>query len=770
MTTQVFIEGNRLDLFDDENISITQGVQDVKDISKLFADFSQSFSVPASRNNNAIFKHYYNQDIENGFDARTRKPAVININTVPFKTGKIQLNGVKIADNQPSSYKITFFGDVIKVKDLIGDDELNTLDWLDNFNSVYSAAQVLTGLTTGLDFTVGSVSYPKAVIYPLISYKRQYLYNSDVTDTTSTDTLVNIAYDSGRVDGVDFKELKPAIKLSLIVEAIQQKYGFNFVGGFFESQIFKDIYVNLNKSTTSLANGFKEYENQTVVNPYTNVIAGKIRYYTTVVPRAGFESVNYKIRLILNGTTVLDSVFVTGTQNTVGAILELPENITAIAQIITEDSFEFDANTTLRFEGFVATGIYQTINLGSYPLTYTNQVIALESNIRNEIKDIKTYDFLTSLFKTFNLVVTSSGDDILVEDLPSWYTQGDVIDITPYVDTSKKEVDKGVIFNQINFEFKESEQVLANEFKQSNNRVFGNEELTLYTDETETEKLDGTTLSVKSEFENPIFERLPDLDDNVLTTIQYCPYFNRTIQSISGNPFMLYVNSVPVSSNTIGYKGQGTSYTEISTQVLMPTHANIIDTDSFSLNFAAESNEYTQTVNLDTIYSRFYSDYIGDVFSNKRRNYKYKSILPLSILNSLKLNDRLVIGNTRYIINKIISNLTNREDKLELINDIYDAPLASDILRSSLFTPNNASFSNRASVGTAKYIGLKEQSAVKLDTGDGTAFLTIGSLGKSNIETLEFSITANTTGVTRTVGIKVNDRINSPIFYIIQNS
>ena len=165
MTTQVFIEGNRLDLFDDENISITQGVQDVKDISKLFADFSQSFSVPASRNNNAIFKHYYNQDIENGFDARTRKPAVININTVPFKTGKIQLNGVKIADNQPSSYKITFFGDVIKVKDLIGDDELNTLDWLDNFNSVYSAAQVLTGLTTGLDFTVGSVSYPKDSIY-----------------------------------------------------------------------------------------------------------------------------------------------------------------------------------------------------------------------------------------------------------------------------------------------------------------------------------------------------------------------------------------------------------------------------------------------------------------------------------------------------------------------------------------------------------------------------------------------------------------------------
>jgi hypothetical protein len=771
LTTQVFIEGNRLDLFDDENISITQGVQDVRDISKLFADFSQSFSVPASRNNNAIFKHYYNQDVDNGFDARTRKPAVININTIPFKTGKIQLNGVKITDNQPSSYKITFFGDVIKVKDLIGDDKLNSLDWLDNFNSVYSASQVLTGLTTGLDFTVGGVSYPKAVIYPLIAYKRQYLYDSDASDTTSTETLVNIAYDSGRTDGVNFKELKPAIKLSVIIESIQQKYAFNFTGGFFDSQIFKDIYVNLNKNTTSLATGLKEYENLTVANPYTNAVAGQIKYDTTIIPRAGFEDIEYKINLTLNGTVVvLSSYALTGTRTRGGVLSELPASITAVAQIITTDNFEFDASTNIRFEGIIAGSGYQTINLGSYPLGYTNQVIALQSDITNEIKDIKTYEFLTGLFKTFNLVVTSLNDDILVEDLPSWYTQGDIIDITPYVDTSKKDVDKGVLFNKINFEFKESEQVLADEFEQSNNRIFGNEELTLYTDETETEELDGTTLSVEAPFENPIFERLFDLNGNTLTTVQYCPYFNRTIQSISGNPFMFYVNPVNVTGNTLGYKGAGTSYSEISTQVLMPTHSNIINTDSFTLNFAAEFNEYTQSLNSDTIYSRFYSDYIGDVFSNKRRNYKYKAILPLSILNGLKLNDRLVIANTRYIINKITSNLINREDSLELINDIYDAPLVSDLLRSSLFTPNNQRFSDVASVGTAKYIGLKEQSAVKFDTGNGTAFLSIGSLGKSNIETVTFSITANTTGETRTVGIKVNDGVNNPIFYIIQTA
>ena len=276
MTVEVFIEGKKLDLFDDENISVTQGVQDVKDISKLFADFSQSFNVPASNRNNAIFRNYYNQDIDNGFDARTRKDGYLTVNTLPFKTGKIRLDGVKLKDNHPSSYKITFFGDIIKIKDRIGDDKLNTLDWLANFNHAYSDTIVETGLTDGLDFTVDSVSYPRAVVYPLIAYKRQFLYDSSNGNHTNTDTLVNIHYHSQGAGharhGVDFKNLKPAIRLRLIIEAIAQKYDLTFVGGFFESQNFKDIYINLNKSTESLANGYLLVEDEITANLHQLVL------------------------------------------------------------------------------------------------------------------------------------------------------------------------------------------------------------------------------------------------------------------------------------------------------------------------------------------------------------------------------------------------------------------------------------------------------------------------------------------------------------------
>ena len=211
-------------------------------------------------------------------------------------------------------------------------------------------------------------------------------------------------------------------------------------------------------------------------------------------------------------------------------------------------------------------------------------------------------------------------------------------------------------------------------------------------------------------------------------------------------------------------------YEEISTNVLMPTHSQQIDFNSFNLNFSAEFNEYNNgAIFYDTIYSRFYSDYVGDVFSNKRRNYKYKAILPLSILNGLKLNDRLVIENTRYIINKITSNLVKREDSLELINDIYDAPLASDLLNSSLFSRTFSAYNSNAVTDSVVYIGLQNQTPVLVDTGDGTAFITIDSFGTSSLNSITYSLTANNTGLDRSVVIQVNDGINNPRFTIVQS-
>lgn len=68
---QLYVDNVLVDLFDDESIQLTSTIQDVKDISKVFTDYSQTFTVPASKTNNKIFSHWYDYFITGGaFDSR----------------------------------------------------------------------------------------------------------------------------------------------------------------------------------------------------------------------------------------------------------------------------------------------------------------------------------------------------------------------------------------------------------------------------------------------------------------------------------------------------------------------------------------------------------------------------------------------------------------------------------------------------------------------------------------------------------------------------
>ena len=60
---QLYVEGQQVEMFDDETVTLSQSIQDVKAIDKIFTEFTQTFSIPASKVNNKIFKHFYNSDI-----------------------------------------------------------------------------------------------------------------------------------------------------------------------------------------------------------------------------------------------------------------------------------------------------------------------------------------------------------------------------------------------------------------------------------------------------------------------------------------------------------------------------------------------------------------------------------------------------------------------------------------------------------------------------------------------------------------------------------
>ena len=164
-------DGNyqQMEMFSDETITITSKIQDARDISKVFTDFTKTFTVPASKENNKVFKHWYNYNIDEGFDNRIRKDALLEINYSPYKRGKIQLESVNLKDNQPYSYSVVFYGNTVNLKDLLRDDELSLLEDLDDYTHDYTSSNVKNGLQTGLS--------SGKIIYPLTSHTKRFYYD-----------------------------------------------------------------------------------------------------------------------------------------------------------------------------------------------------------------------------------------------------------------------------------------------------------------------------------------------------------------------------------------------------------------------------------------------------------------------------------------------------------------------------------------------------------------------------------------------------------------
>ena len=93
----------RVDMFNDESVVLKSQIQDIKDVGKIFTDFSRLFTLPSSKENNKLFKHYYNESIENGFDARNKKEALL----VPIKSPKKMANSIlKLLKNKKMAQKL----------------------------------------------------------------------------------------------------------------------------------------------------------------------------------------------------------------------------------------------------------------------------------------------------------------------------------------------------------------------------------------------------------------------------------------------------------------------------------------------------------------------------------------------------------------------------------------------------------------------------------------------------------------------------------------
>ena len=109
-----------------------------------------------------------------------------------------------------------------------------------------------------------------------------------------------------------------------------------------------------------------------------------------------------------------------------------------------------------------------------------------------------------------------------------------------------------------------------------------------------------------------------------------------------------------------------------------------------SLNFSADYSTLLNVPSEVNLFSSFYYPYLANLYNLKNRNVKLKAVLPVSIITSLQLNDRLIIRDKRYIINSMSSNLTNGEVTLDLIQDFRATLSESGVPVTPIVKPDNS--------------------------------------------------------------------------------
>lgn len=651
MELQLYIEDQRVELFKEETVSITDSIQNIRDISKVFTAFSKQFNLPASKTVNKIFKHFYNFNITDGIDSRYRLSAEIRLNGITFKPGKIRLDGVNMQNNSPQSYKVVFFGDTVELKEELGDDKLVVLNDLRQYD--HRQSDILNGFITGLGVG-GAASANRNITYPMISRETTYFYDS--ADTTSNDNLYHASIADIRSD------LKPAIKMTDMIAAIESQYDLTFSTDFFGSDVFDELYIWGQREKEPL--NFVENKRKVKFSDYTLTIGSDER------PLATTSSITYTISIIFQTASAVPYSLSLIDLNS-GKIYyqqsQIIGNVTTGAITIettTPADIDLDikivADSTLVFTSISSKVEKFTDGVGGGLSTYTYPVASFLADwvfIQDELPDMKVIDLLTTLFKMFNLTVYKEDDVIVVKTLDDYLSSGTTHDITKYIDINKSKVNRFTPFSNIAFNYSKPVTQTSLSYLNNNGQVFGD------LNYNQEDKFDGNSFTVGLNTEHSLLINLIDQNGGAESGVVLGLFTDPEDKPVKGAPYLFFNRYNDVTGFEVLVNGTYSSYN---------APANTTSDGNHTLNFGSEFDEYDGVQNDNSLFSRFYEQYIVNSFDVKARIVNFTAQLPLQILSNYGLNDVFVIGNNSYFINSIKTNLITGKSDLELITKLND--------------------------------------------------------------------------------------------------
>jgi hypothetical protein len=383
--------------------------------------------------------------------------------------------------------------------DKFGDDKLKDVKELNDYTVSYSGDLVQELVTTPLSASQTDV------MFPLISSKRTWAAADPEAPTSSSYPIV-------------YNELFPAIKLPLILNAFETRYGVNFNGAFLTDDRFTKAYLWLKNSeaeTYTMTSAERRIEIQVTEND-GNFYANADDNTVTAV---GFEdsgtftvNVTSATAFDMTLTVYKDNVFFGSVQSVTDSISYTlgTQTGTGVFSFTIKKAYSASTptfNYTYTANKFIVSNPIQPTD--GLITTFSDSGSIVMNNLMDlaiTAPDMKVSDFFSGMLKMFNLTAYSTdGVNFTLEQLENWYFLGKIKDFSGYT-TTDFEYNRVKPYKKIDFKYQKNESILNRSFYDRNAREYGDLNYAFFND--------GSDYVIQLPFENLLFTNW----DNTTTT------------------------------------------------------------------------------------------------------------------------------------------------------------------------------------------------------------------------------------------------------------
>ena len=508
---------------------------------------------------------------------------------------------------------------------------------------------------------------------------------------TLIENATNIAFNNSTLAdnyGVTEQNIIGAMKVGVILDRIESQYGLNFEGVFTEDYI-RDLYLWLHKpdKTRDGESASVGATNLSWSTGYSNASTNNEILVTSndIQSLAGSAARGEEWRIRIKGTwtgTVILKLLVNGVQQRVSEVSGDYTDAFKIGSSLPSSSYTIEAESSASSTVNITFEI-QKVYLGqggsvtsSDAPNYGEAQILIGSagrfKITDHIPNMKVMDFLSSLFKMFNIVAEVDGElNISTKHYDFFMSEGTVKDVSEYVDVNNYNIKRPNIYGALKMEFADPKVALELGYEKVNGRQYGEIAYELIGDTGV--RLSGEEYKLKVENQRVPIEPLYDLYNQNETGVVYTQFSDLKAAEQAVKPMFSYMVSI-VGGFDLGFN-DAISVTSFNNYIqpcnvytsngLPPTYSN----SKLGLYFGEELNEYnvSNTFNGLGLFNYFYKGVVAMMFDEDKRSVKFNSFLPLGVIQNLKLSDTLYINNNYYNINSIETNYLTGASSLDLM-------------------------------------------------------------------------------------------------------